>query len=49
MTDKERKDAKIATIYELRLLIDDNEKENYSKKELLKLLDDIAKAKGQEM
>lgn len=49
MTDKERKDTKMATIYELRLLIDDNEKENYSKEELLKLLDSIARAKDQEM
>ncbi|MBD5141266.1 MAG: hypothetical protein K2H90_08480 [Oscillospiraceae bacterium] len=49
MTEKERKDVKMATIYELRLLIDDDEKENYSKEELLKLLDGIARAKEQEM
>lgn len=45
MTDKERNDAKMAVIYELRLLIDGNEKENYSKKELLELLDNIARIK----
>ena len=49
MTEKERNDVKMATIYELRLLIDDDEKENYSKEELLKLLDGIARAKEQEM
>lgn len=45
MTDKERNDAKMAVIYELRLLIDGNEKENYTKKELLELLDNIARIK----
>ncbi|MDE6595146.1 MAG: hypothetical protein K2K44_03965 [Oscillospiraceae bacterium] len=49
MTEKERNDVKMATIYELRLLIDDDEKENYSKEELLKFLDGIARAKEQEM
>ncbi len=49
MTEKERKDVKMATIYELRLLIDDDEKETFSKEELLKLLDGIARAKEQEM
>lgn len=49
MAEKERKDVKMAIIYELRLLIDDDEKENYSKEELLKLLDGIARAKEQEM
>lgn len=45
MPDKERNDAKMAVIYELRLLIDGNEKENYTKKELLELLDNIARIK----
>lgn len=45
MADKERNDAKMAVIYELRLLIDGNEKENYTKKELLELLDNIARIK----
>lgn len=45
MPDKERNDAKMAVIYELRLLIDGSEKENYTKKELLELLDNIARIK----
>ena len=49
MTDKEQKYVKMTTIYELRLLIDDNEKENYTKEELLKLLDSVARAKEQDM
>ena len=49
MTDKEQKYVKMTTIYELRLLIDGDEKENYSKEELLKLLDSVARAKEQEM
>lgn len=49
MTDKEIKNVKIATLYELRWLIDDNEKENFSKEELLNMIDTIAKAKDQEM
>ena len=49
MTDKEQKYVKMTTIYELRLLIDGDEKENYTKEELLKLLDSVARAKEQEM
>ena len=49
MTDKEQKCVEMTTIYELRLLIDGDEKENYSKEELLKLLDSVARAKEQEM
>lgn len=49
MTDKERKDTKMATLYELRLLISDDEKANYTKEELLELLDKVAKTKDQEM
>lgn len=49
MTDKEIKNVKIATLYELRWLIDDEEKDNFSKEELLKMIDTIAKAKDQEM
>ncbi len=45
MTDKERKDIKMATLYELRLLISDDEKTTYTKEELLVLLDKIAKTK----
>lgn len=49
MTDKERRDTKMATLYELRLLFDDDEKTQYTKEEILALLDKIAKAKEQEM
>lgn len=45
MTEKERKDAKMAVIYELRLLIDGDEKDQYTKEELFKLLDTFARTK----
>lgn len=48
MTDKERKDAKMSTIYEIRLLVDGKEQENYTKAEILELLDTIARAKDTE-
>lgn len=44
-TAKERKDIKMATIYEIRLLIDAEEKEDFNKSEILKLLDTVARAK----
>ena len=49
MTDKERKDTKMATLYELRLIFADDEKETFTKEEILQLLDKIAKSKDQEM
>ena len=48
MTEKERYDAKMTTIYELRLIVSSSDKENYSKDELLEMLDKIAMAKEQE-
>lgn len=42
MTEKERKDTRIATLYELRLLLSKGDKENYTKEEILELLDNIA-------
>lgn len=45
MNEKERKDARAAMIYEIRLLIDADEKETYTKAEILKLLDTVARAK----
>ena len=48
MTDKERKDTKMSTIYEIRLMIDGKEQENYTKDEILELLDTIARAKDTE-
>lgn len=49
MTESERKDTKMATLYELRLLLKKMKKDNYSLEEILDLLDQIADAKDQEM
>lgn len=48
MTEKERKDTKMAMLYELRLLFTQGEKEQYTKEEIVELLDKIATAKGTE-
>lgn len=48
MTDIERKDTKMATIYELRLLFTSGEKREYTVDEIAELLDKIAAAKDQE-
>ncbi len=48
MTEKERKDAKMAILYELRLIFANGEKAEYSKDEIVELLDKIAMAKEQE-
>ncbi len=48
MTDKERNDSQKALLYDLRLLIDSTEKENYTKQEIMALLDQIARAKYQD-
>jgi len=47
-TEKERKDTQMAMIYELRLIFSGGEKEQYSREEIVELLDKIALAKGQE-
>jgi hypothetical protein len=47
MTEKERQDTKMATLYELRLLITQGDKTEYTKDELVELLDKIAMAKEQ--
>lgn len=47
-TEGERRDTQIATIYELRLIFSGDEKEQYTKEEILQLLDKIALVKGQE-
>lgn len=49
MTDKERKDIKMATLFEVRLILKKSEKKEYSLEELLELIDNIAEAKDQEM
>ena len=47
MTREERQDTKLATIYELRLLFSSGDKKEYTREELLDLLDKIAMAKEQ--
>lgn len=47
-TEKERKDTKMATIYELRLLFSSGEKKEYTVEEIVELLDKIAMAKDQD-
>lgn len=47
LTEKERKDTKMATLYELRLIFTQGEKEQYTKEEIVELLDKIATAKEQ--
>ena len=42
MTEKERQDTKMATLYELRLIITNGEKNEYTKEEIVELLDKIA-------
>lgn len=47
MTEKERQDTKMATLYELRLIIASGEKNEYAKDEILDMIDKIAMAKDQ--
>ena len=47
MTEQERQDTKMATLYELRLLFTNGEKREYSTEEIVELLDKIAMAKDQ--
>lgn len=48
MTEKERQDTKMATLYELRLIFTNGEKRQYTTEEIVELLDKIATAKEQE-
>ena len=48
MNEKEIKIVKNSTIYEIRLMLDVDNKETYTKDEILKLLDTIARAKDTE-
>ena len=48
MTEKERLDVEIATLYKLRLIITNGEKKEYTTEELVQMLDKIALAKSQE-
>jgi len=47
-TEKERKDTQKAILYDIRLIIKGSEKEQYTKEELLDLIDTIAADKDQE-
>lgn len=48
MTEKERQDTKMATLYELRLIFSSGEKKEYTTEEIVELLDKLAIAKEQE-
>lgn len=45
-TEKEIKRIELATVYEIRLLLDSDEKTEYTKEELLKILDQYARDKN---
>lgn len=47
MTEKERQDTKMATLYELRLIFTNGDKKEYTVEEIVELLDKIAMAKDQ--
>lgn len=49
MTERERNDTKMATLYELRLLLQKRDKKEYTVEEILALIDTVAEAKDQEM
>lgn len=46
MTDKERTDTQLATLFDLRLQIKKETKETYTKDEILELLDTVAQEKS---
>lgn len=48
MNERERKDTMMSTLYEIRLMVDADDKGTYTKYEILKLLGTIARAKGVE-
>ena len=48
MTEKERQDIKMAALYEIRLILTNGDKKEYTLEELCELLDKIAMAKEQE-
>lgn len=47
MSEKEMKTVKMSTLYELRLLFSQGDKEQYTREEIVELLDKIATAKDQ--
>ena len=48
MTEREMQSVKMSTLYELRLIFTNSEKNEYTKEEIVELLDKIAMAKEQE-
>ena len=48
MTEKEMQSVKMSTLYELHLIFTYGEKKEYTKEEIVELLDKIAVAKEQE-
>lgn len=48
MSERERLDAKMAILYELRLIFSNGEKKDYTTEEILELLDKLAIEKRQE-
>ena len=44
-TESDTREIKLATLYELRLIIDASDKDGYTKEEILRLIDQIATAK----
>lgn len=48
MTEKEMQSVKMSTLYQLRLIFTTGEKQEYTKDEIVELLDKIAMAKEQE-
>lgn len=47
MTEKERSDTKMATLYELRLTFANGDKKEYTLEEIFNVLDTVAMAKDQ--
>ena len=47
MSEKEMKTVKMSTLYELRLLFAQGDKEQYTREEIVELLDKVATAKDQ--
>lgn len=49
MNERERQDTKMATLYELRLILSTGNKTEYTRDEILELLNKLALGKEQEM
>ena len=48
MTERQMQSVKMSKLYELRLIFTNGEKKEYTKEEIVELLDKIAMAKDQE-